>query len=177
VDILYAADDGGIDNYRLHTAEVASSGKYEASQVCKRKDGTPYHAELNVFARLNKQGEAVGHTYVIKDITELKNAQESLRIERELSKQMMVRASDAIIHLNAEGVVCFANDPAVDMIGGANVVGLPLDMLIKEAEALREFIVGAAGVSKAFTSSISGARIEVCVVGRHTLIYILLKEV
>jgi PAS domain S-box-containing protein len=180
VDVISAGDVTEADDYHLQTEEAAkAAGTYEVAKTCARKDGSKYHAVLSVFARLNKQGETVGHTYVIKDVTELRNAQETLRAERELNKQIFFRATDAVIHLNLDGVVCFANDAAVDMIGGANVIGLPFDLLIKEAEDLREFIDGAGGggVSKTFTSSISGTRIEVSVIGRHTLVYILLKTV
>ena len=81
----------------------------------KRSDGTEFDTEVSL-----KQIEGVGEPLIIalvRDITERKQTEDSLRKSEQTYRTLFEHASDAIILLAPEGIHIDANDKAAAMLG------------------------------------------------------------
>jgi PAS domain S-box-containing protein len=76
------------------------------------KDGRPIHVAVSVSPLRNEEGEVVGASKVIHDITDLVVARESLSREKELLATTLASIGDAVIVTDANGRITFLNAEA-----------------------------------------------------------------
>lgn len=82
-----------------------------------RKDGTPFWMELNL-APVHDQHNALTHFIEVQtDITERKQFEETLRNERDLLNGILQTSIAAILVINTEGQLTFANERAEAILG------------------------------------------------------------
>jgi diguanylate cyclase (GGDEF)-like protein/PAS domain S-box-containing protein len=92
------------------------SERYEVEM--RRKDGGRFHAEVNGLPFRNAAGEIVGTLAAITDITERKQAEESLRRSVAEYRDLFEKANDAILILRPEDqIILEANRKACETYG------------------------------------------------------------
>jgi len=82
-----------------------------------RKDGTPFWMELNLAPVHDPHGALTHFIEVQTDITERKQFEETLRNERDLLNGILQTSIAAIIVINREGQLTFANERAEAILG------------------------------------------------------------
>ncbi len=93
-----------------------------------RKDGTPFWMELNL-APVHDQHHALTHFIEVQtDITERKQFEETLRNERDLLNGILQTSIAAVIVINREGQLTFANERAEAILGLASTSEIAADL-------------------------------------------------
>jgi PAS domain S-box-containing protein len=133
----------------LEKFRSASQETYEA--VALRKDGTTFRAEVIAKQRMYK-GRRV-RVVAVRDITERKRAEETLRESEERYRDLVEDINDIVFSVDAEGRITYMS-PVVTEVGGyspSEMVGRPFaDFLHPEdvaqsAEGLRKSLSGGHG--------------------------------
>ncbi len=130
---------------RMDTA--LKEGKFTESGWRFKKDGTPYFAEMILFARYDLNGEVIGMTNVTKDITTLKNVETALWFEKEFSSKVLDSSSRALIFADEHGIIELANGNACNILNSENITGLPLYSFFDREEELKKCIQDAASTA------------------------------
>ncbi len=113
---------------------AGDKGRFEDEGWRVRKDGSLFWASVVITALRDKEGYLRGFSKVIRDITERKRAEETLKDSEEKYRIIAETASDAIITIDEGSVIVFAN-PATEKIFGyrpAEITGKLLTMLMPE---------------------------------------------
>jgi PAS domain S-box-containing protein len=84
-------------------------GRYEEEGWRVRKDGTRFFANVIITAIRDREGQLRGFGKVTRDITERKEAQESLFNEKERAQVTLNSIGDAVICTNLLGSITFLN--------------------------------------------------------------------
>ncbi len=89
----------------------AEKGFYETTFVMKRKDGTVFDSEHSVTPTpiLDDLGKIARHVCVVRDISERKRAEESLRKSKALYRSLVETSQDLIWQCDAEGRYTYLN--------------------------------------------------------------------
>ena len=122
----------GLPEFELKMASEKSAFEDEGWRV--RKDGSLFWADVVTTALWDKERNLRGFSKVIRDVTDRKIAEEKLKESEERYRVIAVTASDAIITIDENSVILFAN-PAVKKIFGYatdEIVGQNLSLLIPE---------------------------------------------
>lgn len=106
---------------------ASEAGRYEEVGRRVRKDGSKYWANIVVSAIRDRDGAVRGFANVTRDVTERKRAEEMFRLA-------VQAAASAIILVNEQGKIAFANTQAQEMFGYAleELMGSSLEMLLPE---------------------------------------------
>lgn len=132
--LFFTAEDiaRGIPDREL--SEAARTGRYEDEGWRVRKDGSLFWANVVTTALRDETGMLRGFTKVVRDITERRKAEESLRESEERYRIITESASDAIVTIDEDSRIVFANS-AVEKIFGhppGGIVGQPITILMPD---------------------------------------------
>ncbi len=97
-----------------------------------RKDGTLCPIELNITMLHDKDGNRTGSVAIIRDITARKKAEAALREQEEHFRSLIHMANDAILFVDASGIIRFWNKQAEKIYGytAEEVQGKPFTVII-----------------------------------------------
>ncbi|HEX8833029.1 MAG TPA: EAL domain-containing protein, partial [Abditibacteriaceae bacterium] len=103
-----------------------AGGKAEQYEVdlC-RKDGSVFAAQINAAPYRNDLGEVVGTLGAIADVTRRRRTEEALRDSEERLNRIVETNADAIVLIDLEGQITFANAAA------EGVFGMPREQIVK----------------------------------------------
>ncbi len=112
---------------RFHGGKIPS--RYEFKGV--RKDGSTIYLEADVV-ELKEEESTIGTRAYIWDITERKMAEKELLESEEKFRSLVANSSDAIISVNAQGIIDFWNPAAKDVFGYSSeeVIGKPYEIIL-----------------------------------------------
>ncbi|HLE18320.1 MAG TPA: PAS domain S-box protein, partial [Syntrophales bacterium] len=122
----------GIPDLELKIA--AEDGRYEDEGWRVRKNGSHFWANVVTTVLRDDKGLLRGFSKVVRDITERKRAEETLRESEERYRVIAETASDAIITINEDSEIIFAN-PATEKIFGfkpGEIIGQRITKLMPE---------------------------------------------
>ncbi len=115
----------------------------DTERICR--DGTRINVSLTVFPLRDKRQNIIGLSYVLKDTTRRKRAEEALRKSEEKYRNLFDNSSDAIITIDLEDRVTSWNRSAERIFGwkSQEIIGKNLPELIipKDLKDEREKIV------------------------------------
>jgi len=114
----------------LKLAATEGSTKDEGWRV--RKDGSRFWANVTIAAIKDNAGVLVGFAKLTRDVTELMQAAESLRESEARYRTVVETTMDAIVSIDEDGHIQFANSATAQIFGYAPVelIGHPLTMLM-----------------------------------------------
>jgi PAS domain S-box-containing protein len=132
--IFFTKEDIGRGVPMIELKTAAEKGRFEDEGWRVRKDGSRFWADVVTTPLLDAGGALRGFVKVIRDITERKKAEESLRESEERYRVIAETASDAIITIDEESIIIFANRSVRKIFGYApeELVGKSLTMLMPE---------------------------------------------
>ena len=137
--------DAGLPARELEEAAVTGSASNDRWML--RKEGVRFWVGGRTSSVRNGNGEVVGFAKVMRDRTDLKRVDTSLRITSDRYRTLVEAASDAILTIAPDGVILFAN-PAVEHVFGftpQEIVGRHVAALMPDAgwaHAEREEVSG-----------------------------------
>ncbi|MGM0496694.1 MAG: transporter substrate-binding domain-containing protein [Bacteroidota bacterium] len=83
----------------------------------KRKDGSVFPGEVNVFDLEDENGNTTGFIGLIRDITERLKAEEALRQSKETAEKYLNIAAEIILSMDTEGNITLLNDSGHQLLG------------------------------------------------------------
>jgi two-component system CheB/CheR fusion protein len=101
---------------RLKT-ELSANRSCRVELVNYRKDGTPYDAELFITPLFDDEGARTHFVSVHRDVSQRKQAEQSLRQSEERTRAILNTATDAIITINGQGIINTVNPATERMFG------------------------------------------------------------
>ncbi|MBS0260547.1 MAG: PAS domain S-box protein, partial [Planctomycetes bacterium] len=158
--VFYPPEDQAAEKPKQQLSEATQKGRIEVFGWRVRQDGTRFQADVIITPIYDAGHQLRGFVKVVRDITESKRAEESLRASKERLSSILNTAVDAIVTINEQGVIESAN-PATEALFGytaAEMIGQNVKMLMpapyqdEHAGYLRRFletgqkrIIGTAG--------------------------------
>lgn len=115
--IFFTKDDIERRIPEIELEVAAREGRFEDEGWRVRKEGGLFWADVITTALRDKEGNLSGFSKVIRDISERKRAAEKILESEQRHRIIAESASDAIITVDEESTVIFAN-PAVEKIFG-----------------------------------------------------------
>ncbi len=136
---LYPADDERSRKPRRQLEQAAAHGRVEDEGWRVRKDGSRFWANVVLTALRDESGRLRGFLKITRDVTERKQAEETLRLQSVIAANMaegicLVRKSDAtIVYVNPTFEHIFGYDPN-------ELTGKPIGIINMPGEAASEIV-------------------------------------
>jgi PAS domain S-box-containing protein len=110
-----------------------AAGRHEVEALRRRKDGTTFWAIITLTALCDHQGQHIGFALVTRDITQRRQAEETLRQKTESFRTTLSSIGDAVIATDAQGRVELLNPVAEALTGWTSdqAYGRPLDEVFR----------------------------------------------
>src|SRR5688572_12468487 len=131
---LFVPEDRAAGIPERELAQAAATGSASDDRWMLRKDGRRIWVGGRTSSIRDATGQLAGYTKVMRDRTDLKRVDTSLRAAADRYQVLVETASDAIITVAPDGAILFAN-PAIERVFGyapAELAGRHLSMLIPE---------------------------------------------
>ena len=129
--ILYTDEDKRRNHPKHNLEDAATQGTFQESAWRKRKDGSLFWALVELIAIRNDSGELEGFCKVTRDLTNLKQLQDTLAAEKERAELTLGAIADGVISLNEVGAVEYVNYQAQFLTGWsqADAKGLRIEQI------------------------------------------------
>jgi PAS domain S-box-containing protein len=112
----YRPEDREVGRPNLDLKTAAAEGRFEEDGWRVRHDGSRFWAHVVITALRDKNGDLSGFSQVIRDVTECRRAQESLRKSEETHRHLVEQCPEAIFVLR-NGRIIFVNTAAYELLG------------------------------------------------------------
>jgi PAS domain S-box-containing protein len=122
----YPAEDCSLCASYTNATEI-----YSKEEIFWRKDGSSFSVEYSSMPII-RDGQAIGAVVTFNDITNRKQAEQTLRDSEEKFRKITTSAWDAIIMMNNDGIITYWNEAAEKIFGYTHdeTVGKELHTLI-----------------------------------------------
>ncbi len=130
---LFRAEDRAVGKPKLDL-RAASSGRHEEEGWRVRKDGAQFWTHAALAVQRDDQGAAVRFAYVVRDLTEHRQTEETLHERAESYRLLFDQCPEALFVLS-EGKIVVANHAAHRLLGAessAALVGRAVSDLVHE---------------------------------------------
>ncbi|MDH4162228.1 MAG: EAL domain-containing protein [Nitrospirota bacterium] len=130
VNCLFPQDDATAGRIESALRTSAADGRHEMNVWMLRKDGSSFHAHMAVVARRSPDRGLAGFAVVVRDMTEMKQAEELLK-KLSLSVE---QSADIVLITDRDGTVEYVNKAVEDVTGYTRdeVIARGLDLLRSE---------------------------------------------
>ncbi|HEY6161897.1 MAG TPA: PAS domain S-box protein [Bacteroidia bacterium] len=114
VSMLYANPK---ERIRITDKFLYKTGSFAGEVVNRRKDGELFTAYLSASVLKNKDGEIIGAMGVSRDITQIKIAEEQIRLSEERYRAIYSQAYIGIAQISPKGEILNANEQYCNILG------------------------------------------------------------
>jgi PAS domain S-box-containing protein len=131
-DELFSAEQAAV--FQALDRQVLQSGQPVKLEDATRHDDGPHTRMVQKFPLFNAEGKIYAIGGVVADITERKREESALRYSEEKYRVVVETASDAMLSMDENGTIQFAN-PATRSVFGydpVELIGIPLTVLMPE---------------------------------------------
>ena len=132
--VFYTKEDikAGVPERELEVARSTGSVDQEGWRL--RKDGSRFWASVTITALHDQSGALTGFGKVTRDVTERRSAEEALQKSRNMFERLFENAPDAVVVVDAHGVIRKVNLQAEALFGymREEMVGNPVEHLLPE---------------------------------------------
>lgn len=113
---------------------AAEKGRFEDEEWRVRKDGSQFMANVVITAIRDQDNRLIGFSKVVQDITERKQAEETLRESEARHRTLVESSTDAIISIDEKGTITLWNEAAENILGYSRdeTIDKKLDLIIPE---------------------------------------------
>src|SRR5918995_1349525 len=115
--VFYTEEDARKGHPEEELRVATSEGRYQEEDLRVRKDGSRFWASVLITALRDEQGNLRGFSKVIRDITELKRAEEELKESEQRFRTLIQNSSDVIMVIGGDGTIRYVS-PAVERLMG-----------------------------------------------------------
>ncbi len=132
--LFYAEEEIGLGAPGRELRIAERDGKVEVEGWQLRKGGSRFWAAVTTTALREGTGPVTGYARHVRDVTELRRAEEALRLSEAKFSGIVSIASDAIVSVDESQRIVLFNRGAEQTFGWteAEVLGQPLEILIPE---------------------------------------------
>jgi PAS domain S-box-containing protein len=111
---------------------AASLGRYISEDVRQRKEGTRFWGSVITSAVYNAEGDLIGFSKIVQDITERKQAENALKDSEARMRAVLETTVDAIITIDEQARILSFNQAAIRLFGYTpeQVIGQNVKMLM-----------------------------------------------
>lgn len=130
---LYANPGDYEEQGRLRYSPDAPSDPHPYEMCYRKKDGQTFWGEARGAAITNDQGDRIGYTVAIRDLTLRKQLIHDLHLEKEQWYVTLKSIGDAVITTDDGGQVTYVNPVAEDLTGWSSdeARGIPVDQVFR----------------------------------------------
>jgi PAS domain S-box-containing protein len=130
--VLHAPDVVAAGRVDQMMGSALDEGAWEGPVEHVRRDGSPFTARVVLTPRRDISGETVGFLLMSKDISEERRFARELETSEANTRSLLESAPDAIVIVDAEGRIEFANKQTEAFFGYAReeILGQPIELLI-----------------------------------------------
>jgi PAS domain S-box-containing protein len=125
------------EELREKLVEIDRTGHLVFETVHQRKDGTRFPALMEVDVIKDAKGDPVSRVAYALDITELRQAQEEIKLNAEWLKSVIATTQDAVVSIDRQARVVLFNPAAENMFGYTSneIVGNKVNILMADPYA------------------------------------------
>ncbi|ODU77258.1 MAG: PAS domain-containing sensor histidine kinase [Novosphingobium sp. SCN 63-17] len=133
--ILYPATD----KCQVDLSLARSEGRIEGEGLRRRKDGTTFLASFSITTLYDEQGKLRGFAKIVSDITRRRADEKALLARESLLTSILSTVPDAMVVIDAHGVVLSFSDAAQTLFGydACEVIGHNISMLMPAPDSHR----------------------------------------
>jgi|GEM_PF-1839859 len=119
ITLIKDGDDNNISilSERNNLNILKKDGKIREHGWQLKKDGSRYYADTTVFRLDNDDGEIIGYMNVTRDITSLRNVEETLILEKSLTEKLLSGSSRKLIICDMNGYIGLFNTEISKYLG------------------------------------------------------------
>jgi PAS domain S-box-containing protein len=126
--MLYTEEDRRRNHPQHNLQHAAEHGTFQESAWRQRKDGSLFWALVELIAIRKDNGELEGFCKLTRDLTNLKQLQDNLAVEKERAELTLGAIADGVISVDHAGLVTYLNHQAQRLTGWsqADAEGTPV---------------------------------------------------
>jgi PAS domain S-box-containing protein len=117
--LFYTREDIEAGKPELELEIALSEGRYEDEGLRVRKDGSIFSASVIISPIMDGDGNLIGFTKIVRDVTERKKMENALRESEQRYATTLASIGDAVISTDTEGRITFMNAEAEALTGWA----------------------------------------------------------
>lgn len=132
ISMLYPKEEAGAGIPQREMKLALTPGRAEVEGWRLRKDGSRFWAEVSIIALHDQEHHLLGFGKIIRDATERRNADNSLKKSRTMFERLFENAPDAIIVVDSRGVIRKVNQQVEPFFGylREELLGQRIEVLI-----------------------------------------------
>ena len=134
--IFYTTEDRERDTPQELLRMAATTGTLHAEGWRVRKDGTLFRAEVVITTIFGENGRVQAYAKTTRDVTELRRSGEALERKEQELRALVESTPDAVLMVDGEGTVIFANVRTELMFGYTQkeLLGKKVELLVPAAK-------------------------------------------
>jgi diguanylate cyclase (GGDEF)-like protein/PAS domain S-box-containing protein len=117
VGFLYTSEERAKGSPQHNLKEAAEKGTYQEEAWRLKKDGSLFWAMIELIAIKDANGQLTGFCKITRDLTMRKELQEQLAAEKERAQVTLSAIGEAVIAIDANGVIEYLNPKAEELTG------------------------------------------------------------
>ena len=137
ISIVYTKEEIDRNDPETNLNMAKKLGRYESEAWRMRKDGSTFFADVIISSLYDAKNNFRGYAKITRDITERKQAEETLKDSEKQIQTIFKRAPDAVTVINAAGNITNWNPRAEVIFGWSadEAIGKPLhDLIVPEQD-------------------------------------------